>query len=214
LTFTDYATSNEDKISYANALLELYTKKEQLKHELNIIKSDDEIDELSNALNELSVKYDVDEDVAILIYYDLSDDFQKNGINPKYKRDLEGLFTAYENNIAPTKSNVANRTRSKRQIDELAEYEQIPPPKRGTDIISMESTKQGVPRITLSDGKEYTLDEIKDMWKYSKVQTPLRHPYTEEDKQKIQDFINFAKGGKRRRKQKRTKTRRTKKLKK
>jgi DNA ligase-1 len=40
-------------------------------------------------------------------------------------------------------------------------------------------------RIKLSDGKEYTHDEIKDMWRFSKEQTPLRHPYTEEDKQKI-----------------------------
>jgi hypothetical protein len=46
------------------------------------------------------------------------------------------------------------------------------------------------------------------MWEWNKTMTPYRHPYTEEDKQKIKDFIDFAtKGGKR-------KTRKGKKVKK
>jgi hypothetical protein len=95
---------------------------------------------------------------------------------------------------------VASRTRSKR----LASAFEIPPSKRGTNIISLEPTKQEALRIKLSDGKEYTYDEIKDMWRFSKEQTPLRHTYSPEDKQKINDLINFAtKGGKKTRKNKR-----------
>jgi hypothetical protein len=90
---------------------------------------------------------------------------------------------------------VASRTRSKRPATGF----QIPPSKRGTNMITLEPTKQEAVRIKLSDGKEYTYDEIKDMWRFSKEQTPLRHPYTPEDKQKITDLINLVtKGGKKR----------------
>jgi hypothetical protein len=125
--------------------------------------------------------------------------------------DLYNAFTGVIPQQAPPVVG-KKRTRSTAPIEgDLAEYQMLPNyPKKGVNAITLEPIKQGVPRITLSDGKEYTLDEIKDMWKYSKVQTPLRHPYTEEDKQKIQDFINFAKGGKRRR-HKRRKTRKQKK---
>jgi hypothetical protein len=68
-------------------------------------------------------------------------------------------------------------------------------------------------RIKLSDGKEYTHDEIKDMWRFSKEQTPLRHPYTPEDKQKITELLEFAKGGKKTRKNKR-KSKKTRKIRK
>ena len=90
---------------------------------------------------------------------------------------------------------VASRTRSKRPATEF----EIPPSKRGTNMITLEPTKQEGVRIKLSDGKEYTYNEIKSMWQFSKDQTPLRHPYTEEDKQKINELIDLAtKGGKRR----------------
>jgi hypothetical protein len=102
---------------------------------------------------------------------------------------------------------VANRTRSKRPASKF----KIPPSKKGTNLISLEPTIQDAVRIKLSDGKEYTYDEIKDMWRFSKEQTPLRHPYTQEDKQKIKDFIDFAtKGGKRKSK----KVKKTKKMRK
>jgi len=94
---------------------------------------------------------------------------------------------------------VASRTRSKRPASAF----EIPPAKKGTNMISLEPTKQEGVRIKLSDGKEYTQDEIKDMWRFSKEQTPLRHPYTEEDKQKITELLEFAKGGKKTRKNKR-----------
>jgi hypothetical protein len=105
---------------------------------------------------------------------------------------------------------IAYRTRSKRP----ASVFEIPPAKKGTNMISLEPTKQEGVRITLSDGKEYTYEEIKGMWQFSNIQTPLRHPYTEEDIQKINDLINFAtKGGKKTRKNKR-KAKKTKKNKK
>jgi hypothetical protein len=111
---------------------------------------------------------------------------------------------------ADVQKGVASRTRSKR----LASAFEIPPSKRGTNMISLEPTKQEALRIKLSDGKEYTYDEIKDMWRFSKEQTPLRHPYSPEDKQKINDLINFAKkGGKEIRKGKR-KAKKTKKVRK
>lgn len=88
---------------------------------------------------------------------------------------------------------VASRTRSKRPASGF----EIPPPKRGTNMITLEPTKQEGVRIKLSDGQEYTHDQIKDMWRYSKTETPYRHPYTADDKQKIIDLIDLVtKGGK------------------
>jgi hypothetical protein len=95
---------------------------------------------------------------------------------------------------------IASRTRSKRPI--ATNYE-IPPAKRGTNMITLEPTKREGIRIILSDGKEYTYSEIKQMWEWNKTITPYRHVYTPEDKQKIKGIIDFAtKGGKRRRKRK------------
>lgn len=121
-------------------------------------------------------------------------------------------YEQYERNAiaqeeAPT--GVASRTRSKRPASAF----EIPPAKKGTNMISLEPTKQEALRIKLSDGKEYTHDEIKDMWRFSKEQTPLRHPYTEEDKQKINELLEFAKGGKKTRKNKR-KSKKTRKVRK
>jgi hypothetical protein len=90
---------------------------------------------------------------------------------------------------------VSKKTRSNRKP--INENFIITPFKRGTNIITLEPTKQEGARITLSDGKSYTYDEIIGMWQFSKIQTPLRHQYTEEDKQKIINFIDFiTKGGK------------------
>jgi hypothetical protein len=108
---------------------------------------------------------------------------------------------------------VASRTRSKRPI--ATNYE-MPPAKRGRNAMTLEPTKQQDVRIKLSDGKEYTYSEIKQMWEWNKTITPYRHPYTSEDKQKIKDIIEFAtKGGKRTRKTSRKgkKTRKTRKIK-
>jgi hypothetical protein len=90
---------------------------------------------------------------------------------------------------------VSKKTRSNRKP--INENFIITPFKRGTNMITLEPTKQEGARITLSDGKSYTYDEIIGMWQFSKIQTPLRHQYTEEDKQKIINFIDFVtKGGK------------------
>jgi hypothetical protein len=104
---------------------------------------------------------------------------------------------------------VASRTRSKTPASEF----EIPPNKKGMDTFTLEPTKQEVFRIKLSDNREYTYPEIKNMWNWNKTITPKRHPYTEEDKNKITELINFAtKGGKKTRKNKKKarKSRKTK----
>jgi hypothetical protein len=151
---------------------------------------------------------------------EINTDYGDDGTFEQYRQEVEPLmewitdecghmneyYEHYERNAiaqeeAPT--GVSSRTRSKRPASAF----EILPAKKGTNMISLEPTTQNAVRIKLSDGKEYTYDEIKDMWRFSKEQTPLRHPYTEEDKQKIKDFIDFAtKGGKRKtRKGKKTK---------
>jgi len=108
---------------------------------------------------------------------------------------------------------VASRTRSKRPASGF----EIPPAKRGTNVMTQGPTTQDAVRVKLSDGKEYTYGELKHMWEWNKTMTPYRHPYTEEDKQKIKDLINFAtKGGKKntrkgKRKAKKTKSKKVRK---
>lgn len=105
--------------------------------------------------------------------------------------------------LADAKTGIAHRTRSKQPV--TTDFE-IAPSKRGTNIITLGPIKKEAVRIKLSDGKQYTYDEIKDMWRFSQVETPYRHPYTEEDKQKITHLIEFAtKGGKRKRRTKKNK---------
>jgi hypothetical protein len=107
---------------------------------------------------------------------------------------------------------VTDRTRSKLPV--ASEFE-IPPNKRGRNAMTLEPTKQEAVRIKLSDGKEYTYGELKHMIQWNKNMTPHRHPYTEEDKQKIKDLIEFAtKGGKTKKTKKMKKTRKQKKTKK
>jgi hypothetical protein len=133
-------------------------------------------------------------------------------MNAYYEQDMRNAqeAAAQQNvavEVAPT--GVASRTRSKRPATAF----EIPSAKRGTNMVSLEPTKQYAARIKLSDGKEYTYDEIKDMWRFSKEQTPLRHPYTQEDKQKIKDFIDFATKGGKKKTRKGKKVRKTRKLK-
>jgi hypothetical protein len=104
---------------------------------------------------------------------------------------------------------VASRTRSKRPATGF----EIPQSKRGRNAMTLEPIKQDAVRIKLSDGKEYTYDEVKHMMEWNKNMTPYRHPYTPGDKQKINELLEFAKGGKKTRKNKR-KARKTKKTRK
>lgn len=109
---------------------------------------------------------------------------------------------------APT--GVASRTRSKGPSSGF----EIPPSKKGTNVMTQGPTTQSAVRIKLSDGKEYTYGELKHMMDWNKNMTPYRHHYTEEDKQKINKLIDFAtKGGKKTRKNKRN-SRKTKKARK
>ena len=105
---------------------------------------------------------------------------------------------------------VADRTRSKRprEGEELGEFEKIQPSNKKTSMFTLETTNKPEASITLSDGNQYNIGQIRNMWNFNKSQTPFRHRYTEEDKAKIEAFINFAKGGKRARKTK--KARKTK----
>lgn len=128
-------------------------------------------------------------------------------MNAYYEDDLR-RDQAQQNVVVPT--GIASRTRSKRPA---TGYE-IPPSKRGTNVMTQGPTTQDAVRIKLSDGKEYTYGELKHMMEWNKTMTPYRHPYTEEDKQKINNLINFAtKGGKKTRKNKK-KARKTKQSKK
>lgn len=112
--------------------------------------------------------------------------------------------------LAAIPTGVASRTRSQGPANVF----EIPPNKRGTNVMTQGPTTQDAVRITLSDGKEYTYGELKHMMEWNKNMTPYRHPYTEEDKNKIAQLIEFAtKGGKKTRKNKR-KSKKTKKARK
>jgi hypothetical protein len=85
---------------------------------------------------------------------------------------------------------VASRTRSKATATRF-EIPQIK--KRRRDPITLGQIKEG-PVIKLSDKREYTQGELKNMWNWNKTMTPYRHPYTQEDKQTISELLGFAKG--------------------
>jgi len=102
---------------------------------------------------------------------------------------------------------IANRTRSKAPATRF----EIHPAKRGRNAITLEPTKQEAVRVKLSDGKEYTYGEIKHMMEWNKNMTPYRHPYTEEDKNKIKQLVEFATKGGKRKSRKNKKLRKTKK---
>ena len=123
--------------------------------------------------------------------------------------DMNEFYNQYQQPLAEQLSpkNISDRTRSKRPASEF----ELPPAKRGTNVMTQGPTTQHAVRVKLSDGKEYTYGELKHMWEWNKTMTPYRHPYTEEDKQKINNLINFAtKGGKKTRKNKK-KTKKTQK---
>lgn len=85
---------------------------------------------------------------------------------------------------------VASRTRSKATATKF-EIPQVK--KRRRDPVTLSQIKEG-PVIRLSDKREYTQGELKNMWNWNKTITPYRHPYTQEDKQTISELLGFAKG--------------------
>jgi uncharacterized protein YlaI len=110
---------------------------------------------------------------------------------------------------------VASRTRSKATATRF-EIPQVK--KRRRDPVTLSQIKEG-PVIKLSDKREYTQGELKNMWDWNKTITPYRHPYTQEDKQTISELLGFAKGLKKntrkaRKARKAKKARKTKKQKK
>jgi hypothetical protein len=132
-------------------------------------------------------------------------------MNEYYEEEMRNAKeAAVQHNYTHAPKGVANRTRSKSSASGF----EIPQSKRGRNAMTLEPIKQEGVRIKLSDGKEYTYGEIKHMWNWNKTTTPYRHPYTEEDKQKILDLINFATtGGKKTKKNKRKAKKRTSKRK-
>ena len=111
-------------------------------------------------------------------------------MNLYYEENLrnEQLADAQQNVAEP--KGVASRTRSKAPATRF----EIPPiKKRRKDAITLSEIKEG-PVIKLSDKKEYTQSELKHMWDWNKTMTPYRHPYTQEDKDKIDELMGFAKG--------------------
>lgn len=129
-------------------------------------------------------------------------------------QSCEDMNAYYEENLrneqlADAQTGIAYRTRSKTP----ASVYQLSPPTRKRDTVTLSQIKEG-PVIKLSDGKDYTYGELKNMLLWNNNMTPNRHPYTPKDKEEIQKFIDFAtKGGKKTRKNKR-KTRKSGKTKK
>lgn len=125
--------------------------------------------------------------------------------------EREAQAAVDQQNVALPKG-VASRTRSKAPASRF-EIPQIK--KRRKDAITLGQIKEG-PVIKLSDKREYTQGELKHMWDWNKTMTPYRHPYTQEDKQKIDELMGFAKGLKKktRKARKAKKARKTKKQKK
>ena len=106
---------------------------------------------------------------------------------------------------------VASRTRSKRPASSF----EIPSSKRGRNVMTQGPTKQDAVRIKLSDRKEYTYGELKHMMEWNANITPYRHPYTQEDKEKINELEGFAtKGGKKGTRKGKKRIRNTKKVRK
>lgn len=108
----------------------------------------------------------------------------------EWMTDECGHMNIYYKDIVLKKS-VTNRTRSKSR----ASVFKLHPVKRRKNAMTLEPIKEGA-IIHLSDNNEYTYKEIKQMWKWNKTMTPYRHSYTEEDKKKIKDLLDFVtKGG-------------------
>lgn len=202
--------TDKEKITYAGALVRTIAP-QYAPTALPVDEWEPKGEAFINALEAIYAKYGVTdqdtEDEQYKIDADLLDDVGANRLNGI----ADNIYAEFlKVGAPPAVPGVADRTRSKRprEGEELGEFEQIQPSNKKTSVFTLETTNKPEATITLSDGKEYNINEIRNMWTSDKIRTPLRHPYTEEDKTKIVAFINFAKGGKRARKTK--KARKTK----
>jgi hypothetical protein len=213
----DVEGSNREKVIYAGALLG------ELNPELVPIMRlrEEEREEARQAFNDaleaIYAKYDVTEDDIDLQREEVEEDLLDDEGADRLDEIANNIYAEFLKVSAPAAvPGVADRTRSKRprEGEELGEFEQIQPSNKKTSVFTLETTSKPEASITLSDGNQYNISQIKNMWTSNKSQTPLRHNYTEEDKAKIVAFINFAKGGKKSRKTKKAKkakkTRKTK----
>lgn len=165
-----------------------------------------------NALETIYAKHGVTDQDIEDEQYEVENDLLDNAGADRLNGIADNIYAEFLKVGAPVAdTGMANRTRSKRprEGEELAEFEQIQPARRQTSVFTLETTVKPGATITLSDGKQYDINEIRNMWTSDKIRTPLRHPYTQEDKDKIMAFLGFSKkGGKRARKTK--KARKTK----
>ena len=76
-----------------------------------------------------------------------------------------------------------------RSIAEPSLSDGIPDKKRKINYFTQECIKDGY-RIKLGDNIEYSYEEIKSMWRWNSVMTPLKYYYTEKDKEDIIKFIS------------------------
>jgi len=167
-----------------------------------------------NALEAIYAKHSVTDDDIELEQHEVENDLLDDEGADRLNGIADNIYAEFLKAGAPVADpGMANRTRSKRprEGEELSEFEQIQPSNKKTSVFTLETTNKPEASITLSDGNQYNISQIRNMWTSNKSQTPLRHRYTEEDKAKIEAFINFAKGGKKSRKTKKArKTRKTK----
>ena len=163
-----------------------------------------------NALEAIYAKHGVTEDNIELEQDEVENDLLNDEGADRLNGIADNIYAEFlKVGAPPAVPGVAARTRFKRPREgELGEFEQIRSSNKKTNVFTLETTNKPEASITLSDGNQYNISQIRNMWTSNQSQTPFSHPYTQEDKEKIKEFIDFAKGGKKARKTK--KTRKTK----
>lgn len=162
----------------------------------------------NDALETIYAKHGVTNDDIELEQHEIENDLLDDEGADRLNGIADNIYVEFLKAGAPVAdTGMANRTRTKRprEGEELAEFEQVQPATRQTSVFTLETTVKPGATITLSDGKQYNINEIRNMWTSNKTITPLRHPYTQGDKDKIMAFLGYStNGGKRARKTKKS----------
>jgi hypothetical protein len=184
------------KVLYACGIVEIMTPDFDGTRRLEYQERRQKREAFSNVMRELRDEYGLDyDDVEDMGDFLFNDGLYRN-FN-KLKLDATNIYAAYDNTVPRVEPVMKKRTRSNTVITPYQEeFAQLGPPRKRTSGISLNTTVASESTIKLSDGKEYNINDIRDMWRFSKTHTPLRHPYTEDDIEKIKAFIDFMKGGK------------------
>lgn len=180
------------KVIYACTAVRVYEPELKATSLFNNQDKNQKIQEFRDAIQELRDEYGVTEndidEVDDNVFND--EDFEDFA---KVDNDAKQIYEEFAKNDLVGKK----RTRSNTVITPTqSEFAQLGPPRKRTSGISLNTTVASESTIKLSDGKEYNINDIRDMWRFSKTHTPLRHPYSEDDIKKIKAFIDFMKGGK------------------